>query len=38
VAIHHYSDEYIAHAQLCLNIRPRRSLGGLAPIDLLHLL
>jgi transposase, IS30 family len=38
VAIHHYSDDYIAHAELCLNIRPRRSLGGLAPIDLLHLL
>lgn len=32
------SDDDVAHAELCLNMRPRRSLNGLAPIDLLHLL
>jgi transposase, IS30 family len=37
-AIHLYSDEQIAHAQDCINSRPRRSLNGLAPSELLHYL
>jgi transposase, IS30 family len=37
-AIHLYSDEEIAHAQDCINSRPRRSLNGLSPSELLHYL
>lgn len=37
-AIHLYSDAEIAHAQDCINSRPRRSLNGHSPSELLHYL